>query len=115
MRCASALASRRAGDAALGSLASCPSHARRAYAPIVNLHYAASRPRPGALPRLLDALCQWVLVRPAGVSVTVSAGDEAAREDQDSLAARAWAELREAALAFGLAGDWPEQAPPCRV
>ncbi len=89
--------------------------APEAYAPIVNLHYAHPGPGPVRFLGLLDALCQWVLVRPAGVSVTVSAGDEAAREDQDSLAARAWAELREAALAFGLAGDWPEQAPPCRV
>jgi predicted NAD/FAD-dependent oxidoreductase len=56
-----------------------------------------------------------MLVRPAGVSVTVSAGDAAARADQDSLAPLAWAELRAAALAFGLAGDWPEAPPPCRV
>ena len=59
---------------------------------------------------MLDALCQWVLVRPAGVSVTVSAGDDAAREDQATLGPRAWAELRQAALAFGLAGDWPRGA-----
>lgn len=85
------------------------------YAPIVNLHYDHPGPGPVRFLGLLDALCQWVLVRPAGVSVTVSAGDEAAREDQESLARRAWTELREAVLAFGLAGDWPEEAPPCRV
>jgi hypothetical protein len=85
------------------------------YAPIVNLHYAHPNPGPVRFLGLLDALCQWVLVRPAGVSVTVSAGDDAARADQDSLAPRAWAELREAALAFGLPGDWPEAPPPCRV
>lgn len=89
------------------------------YAPIVNLHFARTGPRGGPQPvrflGLLDALCQWVLVRPTGVSVTVSAGDEAARTDQDQLAPKAWAELRAAALAFGLPGDWPEEAPPCRV
>jgi len=89
--------------------------APEAYAPIVNLHFAHPGPGPVRFLGLLDALCQWVLVRPAGVSVTVSAGDEAARQDQESLARRAWAELREAALAFELAGDWPEAAPPCRV
>jgi predicted NAD/FAD-dependent oxidoreductase len=85
------------------------------YAPIVNLHYAHPNPGPVRFLGLLDALCQWVLVRPAGVSVTVSAGDAAARADQDGLAPLAWAELRAAALAFGLAGDWPEAPPPCRV
>ena len=64
---------------------------------------------------LLDALCQWVLVRPTGVSVTVSAGDEAARTDQDSLPPRPGPRLRAAALAFGLPGEWPEATPPCRV
>ncbi|MFZ4405860.1 MAG: hydroxysqualene dehydroxylase [Paracraurococcus sp.] len=86
-----------------------------AYAPIVNLHYAHPGPGPVRFLGMLDALCQWVLVRPAGVSVTVSAGDDAAREDQATLGPRAWAELRQAALAFGLAGDWPEAPPPCRV
>ena len=85
------------------------------YAPIVNLHYARPGPGPVRFIGMLDALCQWVLVRPAGVSVTVSAGDAAAREDQATLGPRAWAELRQAALAFGLAGDWPEAPPPCRV
>ncbi|TDH58670.1 FAD-binding protein [Dankookia rubra] len=85
------------------------------YAPIVNLHYARPGPGPVRFIGMLDALCQWVLVRPAGVSVTVSAGDDAAREDQATLGPRAWAELRQAALAFGLAGEWPEAPPPCRV
>ncbi|WP_149540760.1 FAD-dependent oxidoreductase [Siccirubricoccus phaeus] len=90
-----------------------------AYAPIVNLHFARQGQGPGEekvrFLGLLAALCQWVLVRPEGVSVTVSAGDAAAREEQESLAPRAWAELRRAALAFGLAGEWPEAPPPCRV
>ena len=85
------------------------------YAPIVNLHFAHTGSGPVRFLGLLDGLCQWVLVRPTGVGVTVSAGDEAARTDQDSLAPKAWAELRAAALAFGLPGDWPEAAPPCRV
>lgn len=85
------------------------------YAPIVNLHYALPNPGPVRFLGLLEALCQWVLVRPAGVSVTVSAGDDAARADQEQLAPRAWAELRQAALAFGLAGEWPVVPPPCRV
>ncbi|MBV1797394.1 FAD-dependent oxidoreductase [Siccirubricoccus sp. G192] len=85
------------------------------HAPIVNLHFARPGPGPLRFIGLLDGLCQWVLVRPAGVSVTVSAGDAAAREDQAALAPRAWAELRRAALGFGLAGGWPEAPPPCRV
>ncbi len=85
------------------------------FAPIVNLHYAHATPGPVRFLGLLGALCQWVLVRPQGVSVTVSAGDAEANQDQAVLAPRAWAELRQAALRFGLAGDWPEAAPPCRV
>ncbi|WP_165838913.1 FAD-dependent oxidoreductase [Roseicella frigidaeris] len=86
-----------------------------AHAPIVNLHFAHPNPGPVRFLGLLEALCQWVLVRPAGVSVTVSAGDAAVREEAATLGPRAWAELRRAALAFGLAGDWPEAPPPCRV
>jgi hypothetical protein len=86
-----------------------------AHAPIVNLHFA----RPGLGPvrflGLLGALCQWVLVRPEGVAVTVSAGDAEAGEDVDSLAPRAWAEIRQAALGFALPGEWPVAVPPCRV
>ena len=86
-----------------------------AHAPIVNLHFAHRTPGPVRFLGLLGALCQWVLVRPAGVSVTVSAGDAEAREDASALAPRAWAELRQAALAFGLPGAWPEAPAPCRV
>jgi hypothetical protein len=87
------------------------------HAPIVNLHFARRAPdgSPVRFVGLVDALCQWVLVRPAGVSVTVSAGDAAAREDEATLAPRAWAEIRTAAAAFGLPGEWPEAPPPCRV
>lgn len=86
-----------------------------AHAPIVNLHFAHHTGGPVRFLGLLDALCQWVLVRPDGVSVTVSAGDAAARQDLDTLAPRAWAELRRAALAFALPGDWPEAPPSCRM
>ena len=86
-----------------------------AHAPIVNLHFAHRTPGPVRFLGLLGALCQWVLVRPEGVSVTVSAGDAEAREDASALAPRAWAEVRRAALAFGLAGAWPEAPAPCRV
>ena len=85
------------------------------HAPIVNLHFARTGPGPVRFVGLLGALCQWVLVRPGGVSVTVSAGDAEAGEDAATLAPRAWAEIREAAAAFALPGDWPETPPPCRV
>lgn len=85
------------------------------HAPIVNLHYARRAATPVRFIGLLGALCQWVLVRPSGVSVTVSAGDGAAREEQEALIPRAWAEIRRAAAAFALSGDWPEAPPPCRV
>jgi hydroxysqualene dehydroxylase len=86
-----------------------------AHAPIVNLHFARTGPGPVRFIGLLGALCQWVLVRPEGVSVTVSAGDAEAGEDADTLAPRAWAEILQAARAFALPGDWPEAAPACRV
>jgi hypothetical protein len=85
------------------------------HAPIVNLHFARQAATPVRFVGLLDALCQWVLVRPGGISVTVSAGDEAARAEAAELAPRAWGEIRLAAAAFGLPGDWPEAPPPCRV
>ncbi len=89
--------------------------APKAHAPIVNLHFAHRTPGPVRFLGLLGALCQWMLVRPDGVSVTVSAGDAEAREDASALAPRAWAELRQAALAFGLPGAWPDAPAPCRV
>ena len=86
-----------------------------AHAPIVNLHFAHPTPGPVRFLGLLGALCQWVLVRPQGVAVTVSAGDAEAGEDAATLAPRAWAEIRQAATGFGLPGDWPAAAPPCRA
>ncbi len=89
--------------------------APEAFAPIVNLHFAFA---PGGEVRflgLLGALCQWVLVRPGGVSVTVSAGDAEAEQDVEELAPRAWAEILAAVRAFHVPGDWPLVPPPCRV
>jgi hypothetical protein len=86
-----------------------------AHAPIVNLHFARSGPGPVRFVGLLDALCQWVLVRPSGVSVTVSAGDAEAREDEATLAPRAWGEILRVAAAFGIPGEWPILPPACRV
>jgi hypothetical protein len=85
------------------------------HAPILNLHFA----RPGAGPvrfiGVLGGLVQWVLLRPAGISVTVSAADAESDEPVETLAPRAWAEIRQAARAFDLPGDWPGTAPPCRA
>ncbi|MCX8133598.1 MAG: FAD-dependent oxidoreductase [Roseococcus sp.] len=85
------------------------------FAPIVNLHFARSGPGPVRFIGLLGGLCQWVLVRPAGVSVTVSAGDAEAREEAERLAPRAWTEILRAAMAFRLPGEWPIAPPACRV
>jgi hypothetical protein len=85
------------------------------HAPIVNLHFAHATPGPVRFLGLLGALCQWVLVRPGGVSVTVSAGDAEAGEAVEALAPRAWAEIVEAARGFGVSGEWPDAPPPCRV
>lgn len=89
--------------------------APEAHAPIVNLHFARTGPGPVRFLGFVGGLCQWVLVRPEGVAVTVSAGDAEAEETADTLAPRAWAEIRRATAAFALPGDWPEAPPPCRV
>lgn len=85
------------------------------HAPIVNLHFDRRGPGPVRFIGMLDALCQWVLVRPGGVSVTVSAGDAEAKEEVDILAPRAWSEILRAAAAFRIGGEWPLVTPPCRV
>lgn len=85
------------------------------HAAIVNLHFAQGGPGPLRFIGLVGGLAQWVLVRPAGVSVTISAADAAAEDDEHTLAPRAWAEIRAAARAFALPGTWPEAPPPCRV
>lgn len=85
------------------------------HAAIVNLHFAHGGQGPLRFIGLVGGLAQWVLVRPAGLSVTISAVDAAAEDDEDTLAARAWAEILAAARAFGLPGPWPETPPPCRA
>ncbi|UFN49933.1 FAD-dependent oxidoreductase [Roseomonas sp. OT10] len=86
-----------------------------AHAPILNLHFAHPVPGPVRFLGVLGGLCQWVLTRPAGIAVTVSAADAEAQEATDALAPRAWAEIRAAARAFSLPGDWPEAPPPGRA
>lgn len=85
------------------------------FAPIVNLHFARTGPEPVRFIGMLGALCQWILVRPEGVSVTVSAGDSEANEDASTLAPRAWGEILRAAAAFRIPGEWPIVPPACRV
>ncbi len=89
------------------------------HAPILNLHFAPPWPAGTDVPvrflGVLGGLCQWVLVRPSGIAVTVSAADAEARQDADALAPRAWAEIRAAAAAFRLPGPWPLAPPPCRA
>ncbi len=87
----------------------------QAHAPIVNLHFARRQPGPVRFIGFVGALCQWVLVRPSGVSVTISAGDAEAAEDADSLAPRAWGEILRSVAAFGLPGEWPIKPPECRL
>ena len=86
-----------------------------AHAPIVNLHFARTGEAPVRFIGLLGGLCQWVLVRPSGVSVTVSAGDAQAGLPEAELAPRAWGEILRVAAAFGIPGEWPMMTPPCRV
>ena len=86
-----------------------------AHAPILNLHFAHPVPGPVRFLGFVGGLCQWVLTRPAGLAVTVSAADAEARAATDALAPQAWAEIRAAARAFALPGPWPETPPPCRA
>jgi hypothetical protein len=85
------------------------------HAPILNLHFAHQTAGPVRFIGVLGGLTQWILVRPSGVSVTVSAADAEVEEQAPDLAPRAWAEIRAAAKAFGLPGDWPEAPPAMRA
>jgi squalene-associated FAD-dependent desaturase len=85
------------------------------HAPILNLHFSRLDDGPVRFLGLLGGLSQWVLVRPGGVSVTVSAADAAVGMSDAEAAARIWPEIREAALRFGLPGDWPQAPPPARA
>lgn len=85
------------------------------HAPILNMHFAHATEGPVRFIGLLGGLAQWVLVRPDGVSVTVSAADEAVGLSAEAAAMRIWPELREAALGFRLPGEWPVAPPPARA
>ena len=85
------------------------------HAPILNLHFAHQTAGPVRFIGVLGGLTQWMLVRPSGVSVTVSAADAEVEEQAPDLAPRAWAEICAAAKAFGLPGEWPEAPPAMRA
>ena len=85
------------------------------HAPILNLHFAHQTAGPVRFIGVLGGLTQWVLVRPSGVSVTVSAADAEVEEQAPDLAPRAWAEIRAAVMAFGVPGEWPEAPPAMRA
>jgi hypothetical protein len=85
------------------------------HAPILNLHFAHETAGPVRFIGVLGGLTQWVLVRPSGVSVTVSAADAEVEEQAPDLAPRAWAEICAAVNAFGLPGEWPEAPPAMRA
>jgi hypothetical protein len=85
------------------------------HAPILNVHFQQSQEGPVRFLGLLGGLAQWVLVRPSGVSVTVSAADDSVGLTDDAAASRIWPEAREAARRFGLPGAWPEAPPPSRT
>lgn len=85
------------------------------HAPILNLHFARTGEGPPRFIGVVGGLVQWVLVRPQGIGVTVSAADADSEEDVETLAPRAWTEIRAAARAFALPGDWPAMPPPCRA
>ncbi len=85
------------------------------FAPILNLHFAHALPGPVRFLGLLGGTAQWALLRSSGISITVSAADADIAEDAPTLAARIWPELRAAAGAFAIPGDWPETPPPARA
>jgi hypothetical protein len=85
------------------------------HAPILNLHFAHATEGPVRFIGLLGGLAQWVLVRPGGVSVTVSAADEAVGLSADAAVQHIWPEVREAALRFRLPGEWPLAPPRARA
>jgi hypothetical protein len=86
-----------------------------AHAPILNLHFAHAGEAPVRFIGLLGGLSQWMLTRPGGVSVTVSAADTAVGLTEEAAVLRIWPEVRQAALRFRLPGAWPEAPPPARA
>jgi hypothetical protein len=86
-----------------------------AHAPILNLHFAHATEGPIRFIGLLGGLAQWMLVRPEGVSVTVSAADDSVALSEEQAIARIWPEVREAAQRFNLPGEWPAMPPRARA
>lgn len=86
------------------------------YEAIVNLHYHGAHPEEARVRfvGLLGGLGQWVLFRPGTVSVTVSAARDAVGQPAEALAARGWAEVKEAAGRLGI-GPLPDGLPAYRV
>ena len=85
------------------------------HAPILNLHFARESDGPPRFLGLLGGLAQWVLVRPKGISVTVSAADGSVGLSDAEAAALIWPEVRLAASRFGLPGEWPADPPRARA
>ena len=85
------------------------------HAPILNLHFAHATEGPVRFIGVLGGLSQWILVRPGGVSVTVSAADAAVGLTEAEATRQIWPEVRRAALRFGLPGEWPAAPPPARA
>lgn len=85
------------------------------HAPILNVHFARAEEGDVRFIGLLGGLGQWVLVRPSGVSVTVSAADDAVGLSDAEAAERIWPEVLAAAMAFRLPGEWPIRAPAARA
>jgi len=85
------------------------------HAPILNLHFAHGVPGRPRFVGVLGGLCQWVLFRPGGVAVTVSAADAESDARAEDLGPAAWAEVLRIVAATGLAGEWPIRAPACQL
>ena len=80
---------------------------------IVNAHFRLSEPAglPGELPflGLVGGTAQWLFVRGAVASITISAADDMVDEQSDVIARKTWRDV-----AMALARD-PEPLPPYRV
>ena len=68
------------------------------YEAIVNIHYAAEA--PSGIHGLIGGIAEWVFAKQGHVSVTISAGNRYADDDNDALAQRVWGEVC-LALGFG--------------
>jgi hypothetical protein len=83
------------------------------YEAIVNIHFALADGNIRFF-GMLGSMVQWVLRRPGTLSATVSAAGEAVDLRPETLADRAWLEIRRAAELLDI-GRLPTTAPPCRV